>query len=151
MSVVWRHDRNHEHRKSRGFVQADPELVNVDGKVRLRLRYAVLDIHLIGIDVGLNAERHSQLHRPIVGVGRLHIEHIVHAVHLLLDRSGDRLLDGDGVRSGVGRGSDDLGWHDLGELGQRQTAHGDETDDDSENGDDHRDDWPINEKGGDHG
>ena len=111
--------------------QADPELVNVGGEVRLRLRDAVLDVHLIGVNVGLDAERHCQLHRTVVGVGRLQIEHIVHAVHLLFDRRGDRLLDGDGVRSGVGRGSDDLWWHDLGKLGQRQTAHGDETDDDS--------------------
>jgi hypothetical protein len=39
-----------------------------------------------------------QGHGAVVGVGGLHVEHVLDAGHLLLDGSSDRLLDGDGIR-----------------------------------------------------
>ena len=51
--------------------------------------------------VGVDVERDGQRHRAVVGVGRLHVEHVVDAVHLLLERRGDRLLDRERVGAGV--------------------------------------------------
>ena len=98
-----------------------PELVDVRRKVGLRLRHAVLHVDLVDVDVGVHVERDRQLLGAVVGVGGLHVEHVVHAVHLLFERRGHRLLDRDGVRARVGRDDDDLRRDDLGKLRQRQS------------------------------
>ena len=149
--IIRREQRDDEHRQSRRLAQAGAELVDIRRQIRLRLRQAVLHVDLIGVGVCRNVEGHGQLHSAVVGVGRLHVEHVIDAVHLLFDRRGDRLLDGDGVRACVGRRGDDLRRHYRRELRQRQAAHGDEAEDDGDEGDHHTYNRTIDEKSGNHG
>ena len=79
-----------------------PNCVDVGRQVRLRLRDPVLDVDLVDVRIGVDVERDRQLHRAVVGVGRLHVEHVVDAVHLLLERRRHRLLDRQRVGAGVG-------------------------------------------------
>ena len=64
-------------------------------------------------------EVHRQLQRAVVGVEGIHVFHVVHAGHLLLDGHGHGLLDGEGIRAGVGGVHLDLRVGDVGELGDR--------------------------------
>jgi hypothetical protein len=59
-----------------------------------------------------------------VGVDRVHVIHLVHAAHLLLDRRGDGLLDGQRIRAGVVRLHLDFRRRDLRILRDRQTEKG---------------------------
>src|SRR5262249_1010628 len=66
-----------------------------------------------------------------------HIEHVVHAVHLLLQRRGDGLLNGDSICACIRRRDDDLRRHNLRKLRQGQAAQRDETAQDAEDRDHH--------------
>ena len=122
VAVVRRHQRDDQHRQAGLLAHRQAELADLGRQVRLRLRHAVLDVDLIDVRVGVDVERDRQRHRAVVGVGRLHVEHVVDAVHLLLDRRRDRLLDGQRVRAGILRGDGDLRRHDRGELRDRQAV-----------------------------
>ena len=50
-------------------------------------------VDLVDVAVGADVEGDAQGDRAVVRVDRLHVEHVVDAVHLLLDRRRDRLLD----------------------------------------------------------
>ena len=66
---------------------------------------AQLGKNLVDIGVGLDVEIHEQLNDAIVGADRVHIDHVVDAIHLLLNRRRYRLGHGLGICAGVG-GSD---------------------------------------------
>ena len=120
-------------------------------QVRLRLRHAVLHVHLVGVDVGIHVERDRQLLRAVVRVGGLHVEHVVHPVHLLFERRGDRLLDRDRVSPRVVV-VDVMIWGGTmsGELRQRQPPHRNEAGEDGDDGDNHRHDRTPDEEVGNH-
>src|SRR5262249_30862398 len=81
-------------------------------------------------------------------VQRVHVEHLVHAAHLLLDGRGHRLLERDRIGPRVARGQEDLGRSDVGIERNGQLDHGDEADDHHEDGDHHGDDRPVDEEPG---
>src|SRR4029077_6877394 len=116
------------------------------GQIGLRLRLAVLDLHLIDVDVRVGLERDLQRHRAVVTGDRLHVDHALGAVHLRVDRRGDRLLDGDRVGAGVHGGRLDLRRRDLGELCGGQPEHHHGAADHEEDGDYDRDDRPVYEE-----
>jgi hypothetical protein len=117
--LLRREQRDDQHRNAGRLPHRQAELVDLGRQVRLRLRHAVLQVDLIDVRVGVDVERHGQLHRAVVRVRGLHVEHVVHAVHLLLERRRDRLLDRERVGAGVRTGNDDLRRHDVGELRHR--------------------------------
>ena len=146
VGLVRRRQRNDQHRKAGRLPHRQAEGVHVGRQVRLRLRHAVLDVHLIDVRIGLDVERDGQLHRAVVGVRRLHVEHVVDAVHLLLERRRDRLLDRQRVGPDVGRRHDDLRRDDVGKLRDRQRSHRDQAGEDGDDGDDDGDDRTADEE-----
>ena len=90
----------------------------VDGRRQLRgcLVCPHLRQNLIGARVRLDVEVHGHGRRAVVGVKRIHVFHAVHATHLLLDGSGDRLLDGQRVGAHVRGQNLNLRVGDVGEL-----------------------------------
>ena len=74
---------NDEHGQAGGLARGDPILVDVSRQVRLRLRHAVLHVHPVNVDVGLDVEGDRHLRGAIVGTGGLEIEHVLHTVELL--------------------------------------------------------------------
>ena len=91
--------------------------------MRLRLRDTELREDLIGVRVGLNVEVDVEGGLAVVGVDRLHVEHVVDAVHLLFERRGDGLLQCFCVGAGIGGLNLDLGWNDVGVLRDGQAQH----------------------------
>ena len=90
------------------------------GQPGQRLVDPVLHLHLRHVHVGAEGEGHGQLHHAIGGRRGGHVEHVLDAVDLLLQRRRDRLGDGLGTGSGeVGADLDRRG-HDLGVLADRE-------------------------------
>ena len=146
---VLRRIEGDQHQREPGRLpDVQAELTDVGGKEGLCLRQAVLRVDLVLVDVGVDVECHELLQRVVVGVDRLHVQHVVHAVHLLLDRRGDRLLDRHRVRSRVGSRDDDLRRNDVGELRHRKPPQRDEPRDDRHDRDDDSDDGPADEESG---
>ena len=68
-------------------------------------------------------ERDLERQGAVVGVGGLHVDALLDAVDLLLDRRRHRRLDVGGGRAHEGRRDLDHRGHDLGVLGDRQARH----------------------------
>ncbi len=144
--LLRRVQRHGEQRQAGGLADQQAELVHLGRQVGLRLREPVLDVHLVGVDVGVRLERDLQLRRAVVGVDRLHVQHVVHAVHLLLDRRGDGLLERHRIGARVGGGDEQLRRDDLRILRDRQGSHRHEADDDGDDRDDDGDDGTGDEE-----
>jgi len=83
------------------------------------LGHAVL--HIDRGDVGIGADLEGDVEPVIAGIGAVggHVDHVVDAVDLRLDRGGDGVFDRFGIGAGIGgRDVDDRG-RDLGELFDR--------------------------------
>ena len=93
--------------------RGQPELIYVCRQIGLGLGEPVLNVDLIDVDVSINSKRDHQLLAAVVRADRLHVQHVVDAVHLLLDRCRDGLLDRDCVRAGVVGRDDNLRRQDL--------------------------------------
>ena len=123
MRVIRRVESECEQRQPGRLANGGAELVNIGRQIGRGLRHAVLHVDFIGVDVGIDVEGHGQRHGVVIAVGGLHVEHVVDAVHLLLDRRCDGLLDGLRVGAGIRGGDDDLRRDDVGKLRLGQPAH----------------------------
>ena len=90
------------------------------GKLRLRLVNAQLRQHLVDIGIGLDIEVDEELNDAVVGADGVHVDHVVDAVHLLLDRRRNRLRDGLGISARVGGGDKNFRRNDVRILRSRQ-------------------------------
>ena len=99
-----------------------------------RARYAVLHQHLRNVEVGADLEGHRQQVAAVGAAVGLHVDHVLDAVHLLLDRQGDGIDDGAGACSGIARGDLHRRRDHVGVLRHRQDKHRDAADDDHQNG-----------------
>ena len=151
VAAVGRVERDDHQRERERLLDGHAEVLHVLRQERLRLRVAVVDEDVVDVDVGADVERHDLVHRAVVGVRRLDVEHPVDAVHLLLDGRRDRLLDGERVRARVRRRQVHLRRQDLRELRDGQAEQRDDADEHREDGDDHRDDGAADEERGQHG
>jgi hypothetical protein len=88
--------------------------VTCAGKLRLRLIDAKLREHLVDVGIGLDVEVDEELDHAVVGADRVHVDHVVDAVHLLLDRRRNGLRDGLGVGAGIGGGDQNLRRNNVG-------------------------------------
>ena len=125
----------------------DPLVDDVLRQLRLGLRVAQVGEHLVVTRVGVDVEVHAQVHLAAGGLaGRVHVEHVVHAGHLLLDRRRHRLLQRLRIRAGIGRAQENLGRGDVGILRDGQLHHHHEAGDHHEDRDHHRHDRPVDEE-----
>ncbi len=147
-AAVRRDQVDHEHQVGRFLAHRHADALHLVRQARQRDRDAVLHQHLRLIDVGPGLEHDADRQRAVAGRLRDHVEHVVDAVDLLLDRRRDRLGDhlGGGARiSGVhrhGRG------RDLGELGYRQRPERDEADQRHDDRHHARENRPVDEEMG---
>ena len=143
---VRRTDREHQQRNSDGLLGREAVVAHSARQARGRLREAVLHLHLIEVNVGADCEADLQGHRAVVVVDRLHVEHVLRAVHLPLDRSGDRLLDCECVRAGICSRRLNLRRNDIRKLGDREPKDHHGARDHEKDRDNHRDDGPVDEE-----
>src|SRR4029077_11093420 len=95
---------------------------------------AVLDQHLRGIEIGTELKGNAERHVAVARALRRHVEHVLNAIDLLLDRRRNRFRYHLRVRAGIGGGHLDRWWRNLGILGnwqRRKRDHADERDDDA--------------------
>ena len=90
--------------------------------------HAVLHEDLRQIGIRADGEGDDQSIGAVVGVRRLHVEHVLDAVDLLLDRQGDGIDDGAGAGARVARRDLHGRRHDVGILRARQLKERDEPD-----------------------
>jgi hypothetical protein len=71
------------------LARGDAQPLHVFRQLRQGDGHAVLHQHLRGVEVGAELEGDRQHHLAVVGALRRHVEHVLDAVDLLLDRRGD--------------------------------------------------------------
>ena len=111
------------------LADVDAEAPDLLGQPRLGDGDAVLHLHLGRVEVRAELERDGQAQLPVVRRVRAHVEHVLDAVDLLLDRRRDGVGDHLRVGAGVAGADDDGGRDDLGVLRDRQDVGGDAADD----------------------
>ena len=115
---------------------------------RQRAVHAVLHQHLGRVRVGADLEGHRQPHLAVAAALGRHVEHVLHAVDLLLERRGHGV--GDGLRAGAGIVGDDEDGRrrDLGILGDRQREQRNRAQQHDQDGQHRREDRPADEEVG---
>ena len=108
-------------------------------------RYAVLREDRIHVGIRSDGERHLQRHAAVVRVGRLHVDHVAHAVDAFFERRGDALFDRQRVGSEILGRYLDHGRGDVRILLDRHAPYGDQSEHDDHNGYDHREDRTSDE------
>src|SRR5450830_1386201 len=146
--ALGRIERNEHERRALRLAVGEPELVHLDGNAGQGLRDAVLGVDLVGVAVGADLERDPDGDRTVVRVHGLEVQHVLDAVHLLLDRRRDGLLDCQRVGARIGGLDLDERRDDVGELRDGEPEHGDESPEDRHDRDDDRDDGPVYEEAG---
>jgi hypothetical protein len=151
VAVVFRVDRDQHHDRRRLLLDVDALLD--DGRRQLRHREVDAVLHLHLRDVGVGVEREVDGHRQLTRrrADRRHVEHVVDAVDLLLDRRGDRIRERLRVGARVGRGDRHLHRRDRRVLRHRQQHHRDGARERDDDRDDCGEDRPLDEEPGEHG
>ena len=124
----------------------DAGLDDLRRQQRRRGRHPVFHQHLGGVRVGAERERDGDGHVAVAGRLRGHVDHVLHAVDLLLDRRGD------GVGQHLGRGAGIVGRHvhrrrrDVRILRDGQGRKGHRPGQGDQDGDHRREHRPVDEK-----
>ena len=122
VGVVGRQHVHDHHQVGRALGRGDAEPAHFFRQARLGDRHAVLDQHLRRVEVGAEPEGDGQRHRAVARrIGR-HVEHVLDAVDLLLERRGHGRGDGFGIGARIGGAHDDGRRGDLRILRGRQAA-----------------------------
>src|SRR5579862_8791746 len=116
------------------------------GKLRHRLAHAVLHVHLGERRIRVDREVHGERVVARRRARRLHVHHVVRAVHLLLDRRAHVLRHELRVGARIGRRHLDLDRRDLRVLGDGQLHHRDGAHDRDHERDDRREDRAVDEE-----
>ena len=97
--IVRRVEMDHHHQVGRLLHHRDADIAHLLGEARQGDGDPVLHQHLRGIEIGAELEGDGERHGAVAGRLRGHVQHVVDAVDLLLDRRGDGLGDD------IGRGA----------------------------------------------
>src|SRR5437879_2290087 len=96
---------------------------------------AVLDQHLRGIEIGAELKGDAERHVAVARALRRHVEHVLNAIDLLLDRRRNRFRYHLRVGAGIGGRDLDRWWRNVRILRNRKRRkrdHADERDDDAD-------------------
>ena len=135
-TAVWREQVHHQQQVGRGLPDRQPQRLHLGGQLRHRGLDAVLHQHGRGVEIGAERERDGERHVAVAGGRGRHIEHLLDAVDLLLQRLGHLCLQVLRAGAGVGRGHRNGRRHDLGILRDGQRRVGEAADDQDQDGDD---------------
>ena len=122
---VRRRQRHEQQDRGRLLLHRDALVLHRLRQLRQRGRDAVLHQHLREVQVGADLEGDRQRIGAVGGAVGLHVEHVLDAVDLLLDRQRDGVDHGLGAGAGIAGGDLHRRRHDVGILRDREadTAH----------------------------
>ena len=146
--AVGRDEMHDHHQVGRALVDGDADRPHVGRQPRLRDRHAVLHLHLRDIEIGAEIEAHRDGEASVRRRVRRHVEHVLDAVDLLLDRRDRRRRDHVGAGARILPGDLDHRRRDFGILRDRQTEIGDRAEDHDHDRDHGGEDRPVDEEMG---
>ena len=129
----------------RRFADLHAQPLHVLGQPRQRVLHAVLRQHLRDVQVGADPEGHRDGELAVAGRLAAHVEHVLDAVDLLLERRRDRPRDRLGGGAGIDRRDLDRRRHDLRILRDRQDGERAEPDQRHEDAEHGGEDRPVDE------
>ena len=144
--AIGRRENENSERRGEGLLDSDAVVFHLRRKLRRGLRLPHLRENLIRRRLGIRAEDHIQVHDAGVGIDRIHVFHALDAAHLLLDGRGNGLLDREGVGAHISCRYLNLRRNDVRILRDGETRHGNEADNDYDDGDNHRHNRPADEE-----
>ena len=145
-AFVGRRQRDEQQDRRRALLHRDALNLHRLGQRRQSARHAVLHQDLRGIEIGADRKGYGEAVAAVARIRRLHVDHILDAVDLLLDRQRH------GVHERAGAGSGIAGRHlngrrdDVGILGDRQAVERDSADQNHQDRDDVREDRTLDEE-----
>ena len=105
----------HQHQRRRQrFLHGEAGRCHLWRQLRLRLIHAQLRKHLIDVGIRLRVEVDEDLNHSVISADGVHVDHVVDAVHLLLDGSRHCLRKCLGVGAGISRGDKNLRRNNIG-------------------------------------
>ncbi len=129
VGLVGRDQMDREQQVGRALAHGQPVAPHLVGQAALGGADPVLHQHLRLVDVGADVEGDGQREVAVGGRLRGHVDHAFDAVHLLLDRCGNRIGHRLGAGTGIGRRHGDGRRGDLGQLGDPEPPVADGADD----------------------
>ena len=146
-----RRQRHEQQNRRRLLLHGDALVLHRLRQLRQRARHPVLHQHLREVEVGADLERHRQRIGAVGAAVGLHVEHVLDAVDLLLDRQRHRIDHGFCAGAGIAGGDLDRGRHDVGILGDGEPEQADAADQDHQDRDDVGKNRPLDEEFRNHG
>ncbi len=128
------------------FLTVTPCWLTAAGKRACAGRNPVLGEHVGGVLVRADLEIDVKQHAAVAGVRRLHVDHVIDAVDLLLDRSGHRLFDRFGGSAGIISSHANVRWGEERILLDREPANDDDPDQERQDRDNDGNDRAPDEK-----
>ena len=148
VAPIRRHDADCHREVRRALANHHAVAANDFRELRLGGLHPVLHEHLGGIRIRPGLKRDGDRHLAVRRRGGRNVEHIVHAIDLLLDRRGYRARDRLGVGARIGSRHGHRGWNDVWILSDGQVEKRDCADENRHNRDDRREDRTIDKKPG---
>ena len=147
--AVVRRDQVHHHGDVGGALdRGDPLLADLFGQAGQRLADPVLHLHLGQVHVRPHPEGDGQGQHAVGRRLRRHVQHVVDAVDLLLQRRGHGLGQHPGVGPGIHRLHHDGRRHHVRVLADRQAEHRDDAAEEDDDRQHRREDRAVDEESG---
>ncbi|MGY3469612.1 hypothetical protein ACVW0I_006483 [Bradyrhizobium sp. LM6.11] len=144
--LVRRGQRHEQQDRRRSLLHGDALVLHRLGQLRQRAGDPVLHQHLREVEVGADLEGHCQRIGAVGAAVGLHVEHVLDAVDLLLDRQRHGVDHGLGAGAWIAGGDLHRRRHHIGILRDREIEQRDAADQDHQQRDDVREDRPLDEE-----
>ena len=150
VAVVRRRQGDEQQDRRRALLHRDALRLHRLRQGRQRARDTVLHQDLRGIEIGADLEGHGERVGAVAGAGRLHVDHVLDAVDLLLDRQRHRIHHRARAGAGIARRHLHGRRHDVGILRDRQPVERDRADQNHQDGENVRQNRTLDEEFRDH-
>jgi hypothetical protein len=146
VAIVGRRQSHEQQDCRRLLLHGDALRLDCIRQRRERGRHAILHQHLRDIEIGADIERDRERVAAVTRARRLHVDHVLDAVHLLLDRQSDGIHERAGAGARIGSRHLHRRRYDVRVLRDRQAIERDRADQNHQNGEDVRENRTLNEK-----
>ena len=146
VAVVGRGQSDEQQDRRRALLHRDALRLHRLRQRRQRGGHPVLHQDLRGIEIGADLECHRERVAAVAGARRLHVDHVLDAVDLLLDRQRHRIHERARAGAGIARRHLHGRRHDVGILRDRQIIDRDRADQNHQDGENVRENRALDEK-----